>query len=375
METTAIVETEWQYVLNMMPADLEQSAVQKLALQRRRQVSSAGDLLRLALCYGLCDFSLRQTAAWAELIGLGSLSNVAVLKRLRGGSDWLGHLILRWLQDRGLTANVPPLAVRVVDATTISAPGSKGTDWRLHLGLDLAALRIRTMEVTGPEEGETLRRHTVARGEIVLADGGYAHREGVASVLDDGGHVVVRINWQNFPLETRRGTLLDVLTCLEMLEAGEIGDWQVQFRVNKRVYPVRLVALRVSQAAARRAQKRLRHTAARKGRQVDARSLRAAHFVYLITDMRQEALPAAETLELYRLRWQIEMAFKRLKGIVQLDHVRAKHEQLARTYLYAKLLGALIVDELCHGALALFPWGYGLWPQARQPLAGAVYAG
>ena len=373
MRTTTVVEDEWQYVLNMMPGDLEESAVEKLALRRRREIKCASDLLRLALCYGLCDLSLRQTAAWASVVGLGEMSNVAVLKRLRGASEWLGHLILRWLQDRGLTTNVPQMAVRVVDATTIGAPGSRGTDWRLHLGLDLAGLRIRTAEVTGPEEGETLLRHKVAPGEIVLADGGYAHRAGVASVLDGGGHVLVRINWQNFPLETRSGASLDVVTCLEMLQPGEIGNWEVQFRVQKRVYPVRLVAMHVSQAAARRAQKRLRRTAARKGRQVDARSVRAAHFIYVITDMDTQMLPAAEALELYRLRWQIEMAFKRLKGVVHLDHLRAKSDELARTYLYAKLLGALIVDELCHGALALFPWGYALFPQARQPLARAAY--
>ncbi len=232
MNNAIVVEDEWQYVLNMMPADLESSAMEKLALRRRRAITSAGDLLRLALCYGLCDFSLRQTAAWAELIGLGSMSDVAVLNRLRGASDWLGHLVLRWLQDRGLPTNVPRMAVRVVDATSISGPGSKGTDWRVHLGLDLAGMRIRSAEVTGAGEGETLLRHTVAPGEIVLADGGYAHREGVASVLDDGGHVVVRINWRNFPLETRRGKPLDMVTCLQMLEPGELGDWPVQFRVK-----------------------------------------------------------------------------------------------------------------------------------------------
>lgn len=371
----AIVQDEWQYVLNMMPADLEQSAAAMLALQRRRQVRSASDLLRLALCYGLCELSLRRVGAWAKLIGLGKMSDVAVMRRLQGASEWLGHLILRWLQDRGLTANVPSVAVRVVDATSISGPGSNGTDWRLHLGLDLERLRIRTAELTGPEGGESLARHTVGKGGVVLADGGYAHRVGVASVLDSGGHVLVRINWQNFPLETRSGAALDTVTCLEMLEPGEIGDWQVQFRVKQQLYPVRLVAVRMSRAAAQRAQKRLRCVARRKGRRVDRRSLRAAHFIYVITDMSPQRLPAAEALELYRLRWQIEMAFKRLKGILRLGHLRAKDPDLARTYLYAKLLGALIVEELCHGALALFPWGYALLPQATEPLARAGVAG
>ena len=119
MENKALLENEWQYVLNMMPPDLEESATAKLALRRRREIGSASDLLRLALAYGVCDMSLRQTAVWAELIGLGRLSDVAVLKRLKGAGEWLGHLILRWLQQRGLTTRVPPVPVRIVDASVI----------------------------------------------------------------------------------------------------------------------------------------------------------------------------------------------------------------------------------------------------------------
>lgn len=374
MESTPIIENEWQYVLNMMPPDLEDSAVEKLALRRNRRVASPGDLLRLALCYGLCDLSLRETAMWAQVQQVAVLSAPALYKRLRAAAPWLGHLVLRWLQERGLPTNVPQLAVRVLDATSISRPGSQGTDWRVHLGLDLGQMRMRTVELTQAREGETFRRHRMAPGEVALADAGYAHPEGVAGVLRDHGHVVVRINWQNFPLETAQGVPLDIVGCLELLGPAEMGDWEVQFRVGQQVYPVRLVALRTSQAAAARARQRLQRTAARKGRRVDPRGLRAAHFVYIITDLPRTRLPAHEALELYRLRWQIEMAFKRLKGIVHLGQLPAKDAQLAAAYLYAKLLGALIVDELSHGALAFSPWGYALLPAAHQPLAGAACA-
>jgi len=369
-----MMEQEWQYVLNMMPSDLQESATSKLALRRRREITSAGDLLRLALAYGLCDFSLRQTAAWAELMGVGHLSDVAVMKRLQGASEWLGYLILQWLQQRGLTAGVPPMAVRVIDATVICEPGSQGTDWRLHLGLDLAKQRISTVELTGPQEGETFLRHTVAPGQILLGDRGYAQRAGVASVLGQQGHVAVRINWQNFPLQSRAGARLDILRCLETLGPGEIGDWPVQFQAAGGVYPVRLIALRKSQAATEQQQRKIRREAKRKGRRPDRRSLRAAHFVHLITDLPAAMLPAHEALELYRLRWQIEMAFKRLKGLLHIDHLRAKDSALAATYLYAKILGALILDELCQQALCFSPWGFPLLPQAGQPLAPAAYA-
>lgn len=369
MENKALLENEWQYVLNMMPPELEESAVAKLALRRRREIGSGSDLLRLALAYGVCDMSLRQTAAWAELIGLGRLSDVAVLKRLKGADEWLGHLILRWLEERGLTTRVPPVAVRIVDASIICRPGSTGTDWRLHLGLDLASQRISTVELTGPEAGETLLRQPIEPGQIILGDRGYAQRAGAASVLDAGGHLVLRINWRNFPLQGRAGGRLDLVTCLEILGPGEIGDWEVQFEYEGQLYPIRLVALRKSQAAAQKEQQRIRKQARRKKSRPDKRSLRAAKFTYVITDLPKQQLPTAEALELYRLRWQIEIAFKRLKGLLHFDYLRAKDADLARSYLCAKILGALIVDEMCNEALSFSPWGYPLFPRAVEHLA------
>jgi len=374
MDMQDLVGQDWPYVLSLMPPDLEESAATKLALRRRREIESAGDLLRLALAYGLGDFSLRQAAAWAQLQGLGRLSDVAVLKRLRQAADWLGHLVVRWLQERGLTTAVPALSVRVVDATVICEPGSRGTDWRVHLGFDLAHQCLTTVEVTGPEGGESFHRQPVSPGVVLLGDRGYAQRGGVAGVLERQGHVLVRLNWQNLPLETPAGTALDLVSWLETLRPGELGDWPVQFREQERVYPMRLIGVRKSTAAAEREQQQIQHAARRKGRRPDARSLRAAHFLYVLTDLPGAVLPAAEALELYRLRWQIEIAFKRLKGLLHLDQLRAKGKALARTYLYAKLLGALLLDELCRQAEAFSPWGYRLEPAAPEPLAPAVAA-
>ncbi|MCE5215448.1 IS4 family transposase [bacterium] len=375
MDNTSLIQADWPYLLDLLPADLEESAVNRLALLRRREVDCAASLLRLALCYGFCDLSLRQTAAQAELLGLGHLSDVAVLKRLKKAADWLGHLVLQFLRERGLASEVPPLAVRVVDATTISAPGSKGTDWRLHLELDLEQLCIVGVELTGPEGGESFLRHAAAPGQVFLADRGYAHREGVASLLDQGAEVVLRLNWHNFPLETLGGKPLDLVTCAETLGPGEIGDWAVQFRAGARTYQGRLLVLPKTQAAAEKAQRQIRHEATRKGRKPDARSLRAAHFICLFVTLPQEQLAAAQAFELYRLRWQIEIVFKRLKGLLHLDHLRAKDPALARTYLYAKILGALLVDELSRSALSFFPWGYRLFPTAHLSLALAQDAG
>ena len=47
---------------------------------------------------------------------------------------------------------------------------------------------------------------------------------------------------------------------------------------------------------------------------------------------------------LYRLRWQIELAFKRLKSLLRIDRLPAKGDALASTWLHAHLLFALLID-------------------------------
>src|SRR5258707_7862031 len=69
--------------------ELEVTAKASGALLRCREIKNAGDLLRLALAYGPCGMSLRVAAAWAETIGLGSLSDVAGIKRLQARAPLL----------------------------------------------------------------------------------------------------------------------------------------------------------------------------------------------------------------------------------------------------------------------------------------------
>lgn len=361
-------DDDWLHVLSMLPDDLDRSCRAKLAVERFREIRSAPDLLRLCLAYGVCDLSLRQAAAWASTIGLGEMSNVAVLKRLRSAGDWLGHLIVQWLADRGLTTQVPPMQVRVVDGSVVTTPGEKAQDYRMHVGFDLARMRIADVELTPTGEGESLRRHIQGRGEVLLADRGYGKRPQVGAALSSGANVVVRIHYMTMPLETSDGRTLNTLALLETLDSHEIGDWPVFMRYGNRRFALRLVAVKKSRAAAERAIAKAKRKAEKNGSvKADPRSLRAAQYTYLLTNLTPEEISAAHVLELYRLRWQIELAFKRIKSLLHLN-LRARNEDTARTYLLANILGALLVDELCGNALSFFPWGFRLTKAPRQPL-------
>ena len=60
-------------------------------------------------------------------------------------------------------------------------------------------------------------------------------------------------------------------------------------------------------------------------------------------------------LEWYRLRWQVELVFKRFKSLAQLGHLPKYDDDSAKAWLYGKLFVALLVEKLLHHARAISP--------------------
>src|SRR3954468_13756977 len=89
--------TKWPELLEVLPADLEERARASGALLRRRQITSASELLQLILAYAVEDWSLRMVGAWGTLSGVAEVSDVTVLNRLRQSVSWLKGLVAHLL--------------------------------------------------------------------------------------------------------------------------------------------------------------------------------------------------------------------------------------------------------------------------------------
>lgn len=162
-------------------------------MRRARRIGDAETLLRVLWLHLVGGCSLQETAVRAGQAGWARLSGVAVFKRLRGSGEWLRWMAVELRREMGVAGpGSRGRRLRAVDATVVSEPGSRGTDWRVHWGLDLGTLECDYFELTGVEEGETLRRFLVVTGDVLVADRGYAGAVGVGHVLRSGGEVVVR---------------------------------------------------------------------------------------------------------------------------------------------------------------------------------------
>lgn len=351
---TRLEAQNWQQIEAGLGPNLTASAKQAQALQRKRQIRSGGDLLRLVLMYAISGWSLRLLGAWAQLQGIGSLSDVAILKRLRNSQRWLGLLIGQLLQQRGhALQSFPGMRVRLMDATVITQPGSRGTNWRVHLGFDLERGCLDGIEVTDAHGGESLARFAGQADEIRVADRGYAHAKGLGSLLASFTALVVRINWHNLRLEGSSGQRFVLIDWLKQVTVAQ--ERSVWLTTPNGRFALRLLALPLPPQAAEAARRRTRKTNSKKGRQVSAETLLAAGFVLLVSNLPAEQWSLERVGWLYRLRWQIELEIKRLKSLLRLDDLRAQDPQLVQTFLLGKLLAALLLDEVTHQVSAYQP--------------------
>jgi Transposase DDE domain len=366
MQNIASLHTdEFPAFLARLPSDLDIDglAIEHKAIQRGRKIKTGTDLLRLALAHGPGGMSLR-AAGWAGMLGLASLSNPAVKYRLDKSGDFLAAVTDHLLAARSASQAVhwPGRSIRVADGTCIAKPGSKGTDWRVHGVYDLGAGGFSNLELTDGKGAETLTFGAPLAGEVRIADRGYGRAKAWHRFLQDGGgkaDLIVRMMWNGFHLTGQDGAPFDLIDHLTTLPNDQVPhEITVQALVRRGVTtPIRLIILRKPPEAAEATRKTLRAQASRKQKVLDPRTLIAAEFLILGTTLPAEGYPAAEVLAAYRLRWQIELAFKRLKSLLHIDKLPARTERGARSWLYPHLILALLCDDLSQVFLESFPSG------------------
>ena len=371
-------DESWGLLLSLLPLGWEEQAVLCGAVERLRGFQSVGDLLRVLLMHVGKGYSLRETAVRARRSGLARVSDVALLLRLRKVQRWWRQLCLGLLQESGWSVGADPRHwnLRAVDGTLVQEPGRTGAQWRIHYSLQLPSLECDSFEMTaarGSGTGEKLERLAVAPGDLILADRGFSRPAGVAAVARRDAAVILRLHSSSLPLyhgDGRRLVLVEQLRSLT--QPGQIGEWNVQVRSAEGAITGRLCALRKSEQAAAQAERRLVRKAQKNGKTPRPATLEFACYVLVFTTVPASDFSAAEVLELYRSRWQIELTFKRLKSLAQLGHLPKHDEDAARAWLYGKLLLALLSQKLARHGSGFSPWGYSLAGVAAEQRMATV---
>lgn len=357
-----LIENDWKYLCQFLPENLSEMAKASGAVDRWRNIKNGEELLRIILAYSMEDLSLRSTAAWSSQTDL-ELKDTSVLHRLRKAPPLLERVLAHLLTQRLKAEAAPGPEFRINDATVLSIPGSEGTDYRLHVVYDPAQCRLLRVEVTDHQGGERLDRDRPQAGDIVCGDRGLARAGGLHAITEAGAYVLVRMHWQNIRLHDAQEQRLEMNAILKRANVGDTGTRVYVPLPGKPSVSARLIIRPLPTEAANRNRMRLRRHAAKKGRTPSATALRWAGYFCILTTLPEAVASDDVVLELYRIRWQIEMFFKRCKGLLHFDPLRAFDPDLVRTYCLAKLIEITLIQCLQEEAISFSPWGV---PRCRR---------
>jgi hypothetical protein len=345
-------KVQFERLLGLLPEGWEEKAKELGALQRAREIKTAEELLRLVLLYHTEGKSFAGTSAITNLSGEAAVSKVAVFKRIKNSASWLQWLCENICRKAGLLEEKPKWLkdrnVNVVDGTESVKCGLRRQCYLMHYSLDLFTLCPREFLITDMKTGEKLANFKKFRkGDIVTGDRAYGTLPGIAYLNQHEADYVLRIRSQAFPVYNGRNQQIDLLQRLSGLKEGKTADIKAKCIINGQYEPVRICAIRKDKDSERTGLKRLKKENQRKrgGTPVSKLQRESNKYIMVITSLGREAT-ATQVLDLYRIRWQIEIAFKRLKSLFHYNDLPAKQNESAKAWFYGKLLLAALCETL-----------------------------
>lgn len=359
------MEQDWQLLTSFFPAQWQELASQHGAIKGLRKNKQVIDLLRVILLHVACGYSLRETVTRAHKAKLATLSDVALLKRLRKSKEWLYSLCIELFVEFGIPIkSKSDIKFRLFDATHVKEPGKTGSQWRIHYSFQVPDMRCDFFKITkteGKEVAEDLRQFPIKANDHIIVDRGYSRAPGIAYIADREAFVCVRVNPQSLNLmvlgKNKKFPLVKSLKTLT--KPLQVSSWNADVVTSdRRKIRVRICAIHKTIEAINLAQKKLKRRASKNGDNLQEETLFFAKYIIICTTFPKKEFPAKKVLEWYRIRWQIELVFKRFKQITHMGHLPKYHDDSAQAWLYGKLFIALMTEKLIRHSKAISPWGF-----------------
>ena len=331
-----------------MPELWAEKAKELGAMERESGViRSAESLLRLNMLYTTNEGSFQATAVGMELSEGIVLSKTAAAKRIRKSWEWLRWMSQELCTTQGLVRKPEFLGernVKLVDASDEVTRGKSKSTWRLHYVFDLFGFCCSSMELTGNNEGERLTRHEVNESDIMIADRVYCTMSGIEHVLSHKGDFVLRFKSKAFNLYDETGEVLELLPYLRHLKALENTEVSCFYKLNGKLRPLRIVAMKKDWKAVEECKRRMaRKVSKKQEKEIEADTIELNEYVVLATSLNYTN---EQLLELYRTRWQVEQVFYRLKSLFGYGDVPSKRNDTVKAWFYGKLLLAALCETI-----------------------------
>jgi len=335
-------------LMKELPEGYERDCFEQGAIIRRRGVSNPADLMMLSMFHLQNGCSLIEISEIARIGKLGTMSDVAFMKRFEKCAEWF-KVINEKMASGGLIDYERPLwmqgrTVVGLDASDVSEKGRSGRIYRLHFALDLFKMQSLEHVITTSKTGESLTNFNLGKNDLVIADRAYATIKGIKHCCEKGAQYILRLRKNSFTVRDERGEKMDLLEVFAHLKGNEYADFQAYAtNSDKATVPIRICAIRKTPDAIVQTQKRMRRRENRNQIKISDEAKIFNEFIIVVTNV-EESVSAEEILNAYRFRWQVEIHFKRLKSILDFGELPKRRAGSVVSWLSGKLMIALLIE-------------------------------
>ena len=324
-------------------------------IQRKRILTDEHHLLIAMIRYIFCKLSFQRLSDFmARNYGI-VMSDTAWKKQFKKCAVWFLQIAKNLFSEElsrhpnGKTI-LNYAKVYAVDATEIPQEGQKNTNIRIHTTYSLTQNCVTETVISDNHTAESILHTTLEEGSLYLADRGYGRATQFAALLETGADFIIRIAPTNIRLYTdetcRNRVEFSVLLSGTAAERLSLHCW---FRVRKKVYPLRITASRIPEEQTEAAEKRVRAKASKSGRKILETTILFSRWVVLASSL-PTAIKGRDLFHVYRLRWQVELFFKRCKSLLNFHKLRKSNSD----YLFAVASDFLAIVYLVSSLVSRF---------------------
>lgn len=335
-------------ILQELPEEIEAIARNTKAFVRARKVKNVTQLLRMVLLYCGSDKTFREIAAIWTCLYEERITDSSVMGRLEASSPWVKEILKKLLDMDGLKGLPGGYRFLVIDGSCVQGPGAKQADYRIHACMDLKTLEFPQIYITDRHTGESLNHFKLGLGDVAIVDRGYCDPDAIVQQRLAGADLILRLNPWSVPLEREDGSSINIIEELRGCGHGSLHTFVgvVRTRDGKRAQGW-VHAYRLPQEAASRARQKCLARYRKQGRTPGYEVLFLCEWILIWTSLLPRILSPEVIVKLYGFRWQIEVAIKRWKSILDVGELRSRYNSssFAELWLHGKLLYAWMVNR------------------------------
>jgi len=237
------------------------------------------------------------------------------------------------------------------------------------------------------QKNATISLKHLKRGGLIIRDLGYFALSALRKIHEKGSYYLTRLQKNKcIYLNQNDSNAIDIMTLLKKITArGKTAKITVYIGVEERL-PTQLISQKVPSWVQK---KRLKKYKGKDGKKPSSDYVALANFSIFITNIPDD-LWGTECkedigkmiIEIYKIRWQIELLFKQFKSVIKLHIVKGKSEKRILCLVYGKLISILMTVMILSYASSkkiegkeVSLWKVTRWLATEMRLAKAILNG